>query len=36
MSWQTVARTRIGARITQLGPVRMEEIRRAIGFAIDL
>ncbi|MBN1578718.1 MAG: type II toxin-antitoxin system PemK/MazF family toxin [Chitinispirillaceae bacterium] len=33
---QTVAKDRIGALITQLRPERMEEVRRAIAFAIDI
>jgi mRNA interferase MazF len=33
---QTVAKARIGSRITSLSPVRMRELRAAIAFAIAL
>ena len=33
---QTVAKGRLGSLITTLGPAKMEEVARAIRFAIDL
>ena len=33
---QTVAKSRIGAVITRLGPDRLEELRHAVGFALNL
>ena len=33
---QTVAKSKIGALITVLSPEKMQEVRRAIGFALSL
>ena len=33
---QTVSKSKIGAKITELAPGKMSEVRRAISFALDL